>query len=361
MATKKRALIVKRYKDIDLARGMRVVGGIEGRIEVSVSYRGTRRWTTFPQHAPLTERIAWQHAMLEGLRLEATYGPQEDRTLREDIDIYLESLSPGQRRRAAHWLAYWTQWFGHLKRDELELQQVQAFFQHVAQKNKPGVPFGASSKNLMRTYLIAVYRYFDGRRHACPASEVPLFEEPHPKTREIDPVLIERILAKMADTPNRARLGLLYVTGMRPAELLLLRRANFVFDEHPRVQVIGAKGGKDRVVPLPPAGVTYARAFIRHEGWRTLCSLGRDMKRVAKRLGIPTDSITPYALRHAYGMNLSRAGADLKDIADLLGHKELQTSTRYVHPTPERTREVAGRMWASVNSRKAPCTNASNP
>ena len=344
-----RPLALKRYRDVDLAAGMRVKDGIEGFIEVMVCYKRLRRSKSFPLHSGLGERLAWQHQMLEQLRMEHARGPRETATLSEDVERYLAAQSEARAARARLWLRPWMAWYGYRRREDLTLQDVQVFFQAIRKAN--GKPFSPASLNHFRTYLIAVWRWHDGRRHTCPASDVPLFQTPPARTRELSPTYIQAILEEMDDTANRARVGLLYVCGVRPIELTSLTPESFMIDDdepHPRVAILSAKGGKDRVIPLPPAGVAFARDFIRHRGWRPAENLQRDMKRAARRAGLPVAGVTPYALRHAYGMNLSRAGADIKDIADLLGHRSLQTSTRYVHPTPERAQAVSARMWERV-------------
>lgn len=357
-----RPLVIRRYGDIDLASGMRLKDGVYGDIEVRASWRGTRKFKLFPRDTPLVDRLMWQHQTVEQMRLgKASKASQLGTTFAQDMDAYLESLADDRLRhdRAAQWLSYWRQWYGHQSRQDLTLQQVQAFFQHVT--TREGKPFSASSKNKLRTYAINVWRYHDGRRHECPVLDVPVFAEPQHETREIDPALVPRMLATMDDTPNRARLGLLWVTGCRPVELTYLREESFHLDDDvPYVSVRGAKGGKNRMVPLPAIGVQYARDFLRHRGWQVARNLFRDMQRAATRAGVRVfggerhpggrrkSLISPYVLRHTYAMQLRRSGADIEDIADGLGHKSLETTRRYAQAIPERQAAVTARMWGRI-------------
>lgn len=355
-----RPLVIRRYRDIDLAQGMRVKGGVYGDIEVTACWKGRRKAKCFPLTAPLTERLMWQHQMVEQMRLgKDARSSQVGTTFAQDIDAYLESLVDERHDRAEQWLSYWRQWYGHERRSDLTLQQVQAFFQHVTTKD--GQPFSASSKNKLRTYAISCWKYHDGRRHECPVLDVPVFGEPKGEARELRPDTIQAILGAMDDTPNRARLGILWVTGCRPIELTYLREEAWHLNEGvPYVSIRGAKGGASRMVPLPAIGVQYAKDFLRHWAWRRSHNLFREMQRAATRLGLKVDTgerhpggrrkvaITPYALRHTYAMQLRRSGAGIEDIADALGHKSLETTRKYAQPIPEVQVAVAKKMWERV-------------
>ena len=50
--------------------------------------------------------------------------------------------------------------------------------------------------------------------------------------------------------------------------------------------------------------------------------------------GVPR--FNPYKLRHSYATRLRRAGADIADIQELLGHKSPKTTQRYAMVVPEK-------------------------
>lgn len=352
-----RPLVIKRYGSIDLARGMSVVGGVDGDILVIARYGAQSRRREFPRDTPLMDRLHWQHTEIEAMRILATK-KIHDATLSQDCDLYLNSLSEVRRERAAQWLAYWRQWYGYKRRTDLTLQDCQAFFEHVRPKTNDAGSFSASSKNKLRTYLLAVWRYHDGKRHVCPCLDIPVYAEPKGRSRELAPEDTLRLLAAMHDGPHRARLALMFFTGCRPAELALLRPEHFVLDTAaPYVAFTTAKGGPNRIVTIPGVALPYVAAFVRHRAWQTRSSLFVAMTRAAAKIGLTLTTgerhpggrrkfaVTPYSLRHAYAMNLRRSGAGIEDIADALGHSSLQTTRRYAQAIPEQQAALTNRMW----------------
>jgi integrase len=357
-----RPLVEKRFESIDLAAGMRVKEGIEGFIEVVANYKGRRKSKAFPLVSTLGDRLEWQHQTVEQMRLNVPLPlppPRADETIREAVAAYLASETGQRRANAESCLRYWVQWYGDVPRTDLTLGQVQAFFEFVTPQT--GKKFSASRKNKMRSYLISVWKYRDGKRHTCPALDMPSFTEPQSPPREITPAQAQAILDAMGDSASRALLGLLYTTGVRPGELKTLREPDFFLEEPvPYVAVRTAKGGKPRIVALPPLGVDAARDVIRHQAWHSVWNLMRDMQRAAVRAGIdvkPTGvhpsgrkqhAITPYSFRHAYAMNMRRSGAGIQDIADALGHSSLTTTRKYAKAIPEQQAIVLRAMWEKV-------------
>ncbi len=142
---------------------------------------------------------------------------------------------------------------------------------------------------------------------------------------------------------DSAVLLLLYGAGLRISEALSLTRANAPIGGRD-VIVIAGKGGNQRMVPILP----LASQAIQH--YLDLCpySLHNDdplfvgakggplspriiqlaMQRMRINLGLP-DTATPHALRHSFATHLLAAGADLRQIQELLGHASLSTTQIY--------------------------------
>ena len=142
---------------------------------------------------------------------------------------------------------------------------------------------------------------------------------------------------------DTAVLLLLYGSGLRISEALGIKRKDAPTAEREVLRVIG-KGGKERLVPVLP--VTQA-AIVRYIA---LCPFPLEpdgplffgakggplsprilqllMQRLRTDLGLP-HTATPHALRHSFATHLLSAGADLRQIQELLGHASLSTTQVY--------------------------------
>lgn len=64
---------------------------------------------------------------------------------------------------------------------------------------------------------------------------------------------------------------------------------------------------------------------------------------LSARAGLPR-RIRPHMLRHSFGSNVVDAGATLDELKELLGHAWLTSSEVYLHPSPQRLRDVVDRV-----------------
>ena len=171
--------------------------------------------------------------------------------------------------------------------------------------------------------------------------------------RLLDSIETDALLASR----NRAIFETLYSCGIRVSELTGLN----VFDidaAAATVRVFG-KGGKERVVPVgrkaldaieryrerlrTEAGVGVDRngpVFLNRQRQRlTARSVGRILKKLAAACGIATP-ISPHGLRHTFATHMLDAGADLRSVQELLGHRNLSTTQKYTHVSIDRLMET---------------------
>lgn len=149
---------------------------------------------------------------------------------------------------------------------------------------------------------------------------------------------------------DAAVLFLLYGSGLRISEALRIRGGDAPGEGRDVLRVVG-KGNKERMVPVLPVAqkaVTRYMALCPYEldadGPLFLGAQGGPlnprivqlvMERLRQGLGLPR-SATPHALRHSFATHLLSAGADLRQIQELLGHASLSTTQLYTEVDRER-------------------------
>jgi integrase/recombinase XerC len=196
-----------------------------------------------------------------------------------------------------------------------------------------------------------------------PAKEVatPKTEKYIPSTLTIDEMF------RMLDAPDKSNppglrdkaiLELLYSSGIRVGELTQLN-CDDVDLELGIIKVLG-KGRKERIVPIGSKAVEAIGGylgrrglssgngrecplFINARGGRlTDRSVRRIVEKYAKKCGLARN-ISPHALRHTFATHLLDAGANLRDIQELLGHVSLSTTQKYTHVSIDGLMEVYDR------------------
>jgi integrase/recombinase XerC len=153
---------------------------------------------------------------------------------------------------------------------------------------------------------------------------------------------------------DTAVLLLLYGAGLRLSEALSIIRKDAPTAMRDVMRIVG-KGQKERMVPILPvtrdAIATYIalcpyelkpeEALFRGAKGGPLSPrlIQLAMARVRDQLGLP-QTATPHALRHSFATHLLSAGADLRQIQDLLGHASLSSTQIYTEVDRDRLLSV---------------------
>ena len=224
---------------------------------------------------------------------------------------------------------------------------------------------GTSSRSLARTVsaLRTFFRWLEAnevvRNRAVLQVAMPKIAPSLPKPLTVDKAssLVDAATHDDKDAwialRDTAVLLLLYGAGLRISEALSITVADAPNGERDVLRIKG-KGGKERLVPMLAITInaidTYRRACPFPLTGDTPLFLGKrggplspriiqlTIARLRDTLGLP-DNATPHALRHSFATHLLSAGADLRQIQELLGHASL--STTQVYTDVERDRLLA--------------------
>ncbi len=89
-------------------------------------------------------------------------------------------------------------------------------------------------------------------------------------------------------------------------------------------------GGRRRLLVRGPQGDDFVFVTIRRRPWAR-SSIQQAFRRLREELGLPQD-LTVYGYRHRLGTESIQQGNSLRITADIMGHKNIRTTERYVHP-----------------------------
>ncbi len=126
---------------------------------------------------------------------------------------------------------------------------------------------------------------------------------------------------------------------MRVNEVINLRWQDIDF-ERGLIHIKRGKGGKERVVFLHKKLKELLKEYgIKNTGLVLISERSKKysertiqqiVKNASKKAGIKK-KVTPHTLRHSFATHLLEAGADIRYIQKLLGHKNLRTTQIYTH------------------------------
>jgi integrase/recombinase XerC len=174
--------------------------------------------------------------------------------------------------------------------------------------------------------------------------------------RLLDSLAADPAADKTLSLRNRAMFETLYSAGIRVSELTGLNIGD-VDMAAGLVRVMG-KGRKQRIVAIGAkaiaaidryqkrlrlagaAGADGDPLFLNKNGRRiTTRSVARLLKAAMIQSGM-TLAASPHSLRHSFATHLLDAGADLRLVQELLGHKSLSTTQKYTHVSIDRLMAV---------------------
>ncbi len=242
----------------------------------------------------------------------------------------------------------------HIQLDQVDAMQIRGYLGYLHGRNR---------KTSIARKLAAIRSFFrhlqkmgvleenpaESTRTPKHARPIPVYLSVDDMFRLLDGITPEGVLGLR----NRALLETLYSGGIRVSELAGLNVSDVDFGNG-LIRVRG-KGNKERIVPigqkalsaivayrqsLERAGEQIEALFLNKDlGRLTTRSIARVVDKFARACGL-TVPVSPHALRHSFATHLLDAGADLRAVQELLGHRSLSTTQRYTHVSIDRLMAV---------------------
>ena len=223
--------------------------------------------------------------------------------------------------------------------------------------------YSSTSVHRKISCLRVYYRFLrkEGHVKSDPLEKVVL-----PKRKKNLPVFVEeKALDNLLDDytfgegftgiRNRTVIEMLYMTGMRRAELIGLRNSDV--DLHDGSVKVTGKRNKQRIIPLVRSFVQRLEEYLKvkeeiypsgKSDWFFITDKGNKLydkcvyNIVNGYLAMVTtiEKKSPHILRHTFATHMLNHGADLNSIKELLGHANLSATQVYTHNTFEKLKKV---------------------
>jgi integrase/recombinase XerD len=224
------------------------------------------------------------------------------------------------------------------------------------------LPYAARTKANWHVRIMSLLKFhgydrYSFQRRGLRVPERPRFIQAEPKAYADHE--IKKFLSAARDSGifEYVYFETLRVTGLRDLEAMFLEWPDFdgqTFHIRPKPQYgFSPKNGEERIVPVPNSLVSLinqlrglrpgALIFPTKRGnpnWHQL----RTCKRIARRAGLDETKWSLHGFRRTHATTLLRKGVNVKDVQKFLGHRNLQSTMRYLEPSRD-LREIACKVY----------------
>ena len=284
-----------------------------------------------------------KESFLQFLQIEKRYSPHTVRSYRNDLDQFSNFLSDNEMLSDVN---------------DITSHQIRAWIVYL-------IDNGISTVTVHRK-ISCLRRFYNYLRKEGIVKTDPLEKIVLPKQKKKLPVFVEEeALDKLLDSVNfgndfsglrnRTIIEMLYMTGIRRAELTEIRYEDVSLSDA-TVRVTG-KRNKQRIIPLSQLFVTRLREYIGARNkivsdtagsWFFITDKGNKLydkyvyNIVKAYLSMVTtiEKKSPHVLRHTFATHMLNRGADLNAIKEFLGHANLSATQIYTHNTFEKLKRI---------------------
>lgn len=299
------------------------------------------RWSSSEKcwHVPANNHFRQQFGLAVppvGKQVLARLSPYNAQQLnRVKEQLQLKAYSPATIRTYLVEFAQLLYVLKNVPADSLSYERLRSYILYCVNELK-------ISENQLHSRLNAIKFYYEQVLNKQKfTAEIPRPKKPSTLPKVLSEKEVLKIFDAVKNDKHLLMLELCYGMGLRVSEIVKLKVSD-INSHRMQVLVEGAKGKKDRYVPLPASVLqrlrTYYRAYRpnkylfegQYGGQYSIRSVQAVFKaamakaRVNKPVGI-------HGLRHSYATHLLEAGTDMTFIQRLLGHRDIKTTQRYAH------------------------------
>lgn len=250
-------------------------------------------------------------------------------------DMQVRNLAPHTQRSYLQQISQFARHFGKSP-DLLGPDDIRTYQIHLARDRQ----LSASSMLVAVAAIRFLYKV-TLKRDWCIEEIVPTCRKPQRLPAVLSRDEVSRFLDAVEMPKHRVILTVCYAAGLRISEAVRLTPAA-IDSQRMVIRVDEGKGRKDRYVMLSPKLLGVLRDYWRATrpkrwlfpgdlpGQPITTSAVELMCRKARGTAGIEKPVTPHSLRHAFAVHLLEAGADLRTIQLLLGHRSLSTTARYL-------------------------------
>ncbi len=252
--------------------------------------------------------------------------------------LSLKAYSGNTQRIYLSEMAHLLRLLGSYELNSLTPDKLKDYFLYCVKTEKMG-------ERKMNGKINAIKFYFEQVLHRPKM----FFDIPRPKKPIVLPKMlskaeVKKILHVTTNPKHAIALKMCYGMGLRVSEVVSVKLEH-IDSSRMVVRVVGAKGKKDRYVPLPSSLLSGLRTYYKdyrpkvfllegqYGGPYSKGSVQQAFKKAMQKAGVKK-KIGVHGLRHSYATHLLEAGADMRFIQVLLGHNSIKTTQVYTKVTP---------------------------